>query len=93
MLDVPSSKLSNDYYFPNTEGNWKVFITTGDTENAGIEANVSMTVYGTEGTSKPLPLGQEGQPTKMETGQTQEFEVSHSWCLRKKVMIFKYLNI
>ncbi|XP_038056107.1 uncharacterized protein LOC119728107 [Patiria miniata] len=59
-----------------SKGNWKVFVSTGDTDTAGTEATVTMTVYGSEGISKPLPLQKDDQPTVMEPGQTQEFEVN-----------------
>ena len=52
-----------------------MYITTGEDEMAGVEANVTMAVYGSEGISKQLHLGQENQPIKMEPRQTQEFQV------------------
>ena len=61
--------------FTSAEGDWTVYITTGEQDNAGVEANVSVTVYGDKEVSQALPLGEQDQPTKMEQGQTQEFKV------------------
>jgi len=38
-------------------GKWKVWVTTNELPSAGTQAQVTLTVYGHRGCTKPLPLG------------------------------------
>ncbi|XP_064626993.1 lipoxygenase homology domain-containing protein 1-like isoform X2 [Lineus longissimus] len=58
-----------------TRGKWKIFITTGDAEDAGTTSQVSITIYGDRGNSGPIPLG-DGDGETFQSGHIDEFEVS-----------------
>ena len=80
---------------PTTDGVWKVFITTGSDEDAGIEANITMVVYGSDGISPQIPITQSEQLAKMEAGKTQEFEpglMLNSDNLMRRIFFIKILE-
>ncbi|XP_070556277.1 uncharacterized protein [Ptychodera flava] len=60
---------------PESEGEWKVYITTGKEENAGTTAKVSLTAYGKDGVSETKVLG-EDKEEKFQQGTTDELDVN-----------------
>jgi len=56
------------------EGKWKVWVTTNELPSAGTQAQVTLTVYGHRGCSKPIALGSpDGQV--FQAGNVDEFTV------------------
>ena len=55
-------------------GDWKVYVITGDKENAGTNAQVTLTVFGELGDSGELPLGQPDLD-HFQKACTDEFEI------------------
>ena len=45
---------------PFSEKEWQVAVTTGDQEGSGTKAQVYLTIFGEEGDTGPLELGQPG---------------------------------
>ena len=53
---------------------WQVRVVTSNDDDASIDGNVYLTVYGTKGNSDPIPLGiNDGD--LFQAGNTDEFEV------------------
>lgn len=67
-------------YICCSEKEWQVAVTTGDEEDAGTEAQVYLTIFGEEGDTGPLELGQPGNGD-FEKGTTgAELTVSYGHC-------------
>ncbi|XP_077990949.1 uncharacterized protein LOC144445282 [Glandiceps talaboti] len=60
---------------PESQGQWKLFVTTGEEEDAGTECKVTLTVYGSDGISDVIVVG-EDKPDKFKPGTTDEFDVN-----------------
>lgn len=63
-----------------SEGRWQVWIKTNDLPAAGTYAQVSLTVYGDQGNSGPIILGDDEEEDDYFTpGKTDEFTVSFQY--------------
>jgi len=58
----------------SVEGRWKVWVTTNELPSAGTQAQVTLTVYGHRGCTKPIPLGSSDGQT-FQAGSVDEFTV------------------
>jgi len=58
----------------SVEGKWKVWVTTNELPSAGTQAQVTLTVYGHRGCTKPIPLGSSDGQT-FQAGNVDEFTV------------------
>ncbi|XP_071964229.1 uncharacterized protein [Antedon mediterranea] len=59
---------------PQTNGNWKLIVTTGESSELKEIGKMTLTVIGTESCSEAEMLGQDRQ-TKFQPGTTDEFDV------------------
>ncbi|ELT98105.1 hypothetical protein CAPTEDRAFT_225952 [Capitella teleta] len=59
---------------PPEEGDWRILIMTSDKNNAGTDAQVTLTVFGVNGDSGPLPLGEPGGGF-FEAAATDQFDI------------------
>ena len=69
------TNLYQSHVILSSEGRWKVWVTTDDLPSAGTTAQVTLTVYGEQGNSGPIPLGNVEDET-FQPGEEDEFEVS-----------------
>ncbi|XP_055956181.1 lipoxygenase homology domain-containing protein 1 [Patella vulgata] len=69
---TPAPKSPEKKQTPN--GDWKIEIQTSEVDDAGTDSNVMLTVFGNDGNSGPLPLGEKGIGF-FEFGQSDEFEI------------------
>ncbi len=67
--------LPPDFSTPPPFAGYKVIITTGNMDGAGTDANVYLTLYGTQGTSREIFLDDPDR-NDFERGQTDEFLLS-----------------
>ncbi len=59
-------------------GEWEVKVKTSDLHNAGTHAQIYVTVYGTQGMSDKLEVGQSGPKCEdFEQGKESTFDVSN----------------
>ena len=69
-----------------SEKEWQVAVTTGDQEGSGTQAQVYLTIFGEQGDTGPLELGQPGVENFAQGTAGAELAVSankiyqHSWC-------------
>ena len=69
--DVMTSSLGHVFLVCAVEA-WRVTFTTGDDENASTSERVALVVYGVNGKSQRVYLGEEGH--KKLAGQTDSFD-------------------
>ncbi|XP_075861416.1 lipoxygenase homology domain-containing protein 1-like [Microcebus murinus] len=57
LRDSSIQRKASQRFRVSQDGDWKVIVVTGDLENAGTTATVSLYVYGETGCSGPIILG------------------------------------